>query len=72
MQDYEQQSCDNISDAIKLGVVLDHLPDASVREHLLLNPRAYDKWILMAAEIQTVTWLHTWPTCRSELIVDTA
>ena len=73
VQDYEQQSCDNISDAIKLGVVLDHLPDASVREHLLMNSRAHDKWILMAAEIQTVamartTWLHTWPTCRSELI----
>ena len=32
VQDYEQQSGDKISDAIKLGVVLHHLPDASLRE----------------------------------------
>ena len=41
VQDYEQQSGDKISDAIKLGVVLHHLPDASLREHLLLNSRVY-------------------------------
>ena len=51
-QDYEQQSGDNISDAIKLGVVLRHLPDASLREHVLLNSRAYDTYILMAAEYE--------------------
>ena len=39
MQDHEQQSGDIISDSIKLGVVLHHLPDASLREHLLLNSR---------------------------------
>ena len=38
-QDCEQQSGDKISDAIKLGVVLHHLPDASLREHLLPNSR---------------------------------
>ena len=43
VQDYEQQSGDKISDAIiKLGVVLHHLPDASSREHLLLNSRVSD------------------------------
>ena len=41
VQDYEQQSGDKISDAIKLGVVLHHLPNASLREHLL-NSRVYD------------------------------
>ena len=46
MQDYEQQSGDNISDAIKLGVVPYNLPDASSREHLLLNSRAYVTYIL--------------------------
>ena len=61
-QDYEQQSGDKISDAIKLGVVLHHLPDASLREHLLLNSRVYDTYALMAAEIRSVaisrtTWL---------------
>ena len=40
VQDYEQQSDDKISDAIKLRVVLHHLPDTSLREHLLLNSRA--------------------------------
>ena len=34
VQDYEQQSGDKISDAIKLGVVLHHLPDA---HRVLLN-----------------------------------
>ena len=41
VQDCEQQSGDKISDAIKLGVVLHHLPDASLREHQLLNSRVY-------------------------------
>ena len=57
--DNEQQSGDNISDAIKLGVVLHHLPDASLQEHLLLNSRAYDTYILMAAEIRTVAMART-------------
>ena len=42
VQDYEQQSGDKIPDAIKLGVVLHHLPDTSLREHLPLNSRVYD------------------------------
>ena len=50
-QDCEQQGGDIISDAIKLGVVLHHLPDASLREHLLLSLRSYDTYILMAATI---------------------
>ena len=41
VQDCEQHRSDNISDAIKLGVVLHHVPDASLREHLLLNSRVY-------------------------------
>ena len=49
MQDYERQSGDKISDAMKLGSVLHHLPDASLREHLLLNPRAHDTCIWTAA-----------------------
>ena len=51
VQDYEQQSGDKIPDAIKLGVVLHHLPDTSLREHLLLNSRVYDTYALMAAEV---------------------
>ena len=70
VQDYEQQSGDKISDAIKLGVVPHHLPDASLREHLLLNSRVYDTYALMAAEIRTVAMARTaWsgPTpCGSE------
>ena len=58
MQDYEQQSGDKISDAIKLGVLL-HLPDASLRAHLLLNSRVYDTYALMAAEIRTVAMART-------------
>ena len=54
VQYYQQQSGNKISDAIKLGVVLHHLPDASLREHLLLSSRAYDKYDLMAAETRTV------------------
>ena len=42
MLDYEQQSGDTISDAIKLGVVLRHLPDAALREHVLLISQSYD------------------------------
>ena len=49
MQDYERQSGDNISDAMKLGNVHHHLPDASLREQLLLNSRAYDTYIWTAA-----------------------
>ena len=75
VQDCEQQSGDKISDAIKLGVVLHHLPDASLREHLLLNSRAYDKYDLMAAEIRTVamartTWSGPTPTDLSILAKD--
>ena len=55
-QDYQQQSGDDISDASKLGVVLRHLPDASLREHLLFNSRAYDTYIMMAAEYEQWTW----------------
>ena len=39
VQDCEQHRSDNISDAIKLGVVLHHLP--SLREQQLLNSRVY-------------------------------
>ena len=75
MQDYEHQSGDKISDAIKLGVVLHHLPDASLREHLLLNSRVYDTYALMAAEIRTVamartTWSGPTPTDLSMLAKD--
>ena len=59
MQDYEQQSGDKISDAIKLGVVLHHLPDASLREHLLLNSRVYGTYALMAAEVRAVAMART-------------
>ena len=59
MQDYEQQSGDKISDAIKLGVVLHHLPDSSLREHLLLNSRVYDTYALMAAEVRAVVMART-------------
>ena len=59
VQDYEQQSGDDISDAIKLGVVLHHLPDASLREHLLLNSQSYSTYTLMAAEIRTVVMART-------------
>ena len=60
MQDYEQQSGDKISDAIKLGVVLHHLPDASLREHLLLSSRVYDTYARMAAEVlRTVAMART-------------
>ena len=58
-QDYEQQSGDKISGAIKLGVVLHHLPDASLREHLLLNSRVYDTYALMSAEVRAVATAKT-------------
>ena len=54
VQDYEQQSGDKISVAIKLGVVLHRLPDTSLREHLLLNSRVYDTYALMAAKVRAV------------------
>ena len=59
VQDYERQSGDKISDAIKLGVVLHHLPDASLREHLFLTSRVYDTYALMAAAIRTVAMART-------------
>ena len=59
VQDYEQQSGDKISDAIKLGVVLHHLPDTSLRDHLLLNSRMYDTYALMAAEVRAVVMART-------------
>ena len=59
MQGYEQQSGDKISDAIRLGVVFHHLPDASFRERLLLNSRVYGTCALMAAEIRTVAMART-------------
>merc|ERR1712085_245788 len=40
--------------AIKMGVLLHHLPDASLRKHLLLNSRLYDTYVKMAAEIHSV------------------
>ena len=75
VQDYKHQSGDKISDAIKLGVVLHHLPDASLREHLLLNSQVYDTYALMAAEIRTVamarmTWSGPTPLDRSILAKD--
>ena len=59
MLDYEQESGDTISDAIKLEVVLHHLPCASLPEHSLLNSRSYDTHILMAAEIRTADMAST-------------
>ena len=59
VQDYEQQSGDKVSDAIKLGVVLHHLPDTSLREQLLLNSRVYDTFALMAAEVRAVVMART-------------
>ena len=57
--DYGQQSGDTISDAINLGGVLRHLPDAALREHLLLISQSYDNY-LMAAEIRSVAMARTW------------
>ena len=75
VQGYEQQSGDKIPDAIKLGVVFHHLPDASLREHLLLNSRVCDTYALMAAEIRTVavartTWSGPTPMDLSTLAKD--
>ena len=75
VQDHKQQSGDKISDAIKLGVVLHHLPDTSVRELLLLNSRVYDTFALMAAEVRAVvmartTWSCPTPTDPSILAKD--
>ena len=55
VRDYEQQSADKVSDAIKMGVVLHHLPDQSLREHLLLNASRYDTYDKVAAEVRQVT-----------------
>ena len=57
--DYKQQGGDTISDAIKLGIVLRHLPDAALREHWLLNSQSYDKYSLMAAETRSVAMART-------------
>ena len=75
VQDYKQQIGDKISDAIKLGVVLHHLPDASLRELLLLNSRVCDTYALMAAEMRTVavartTWSGPTPMDLSILAKD--
>ena len=53
MQDDEQQSADNMSDAIKLGVLLHHMPDASLREHL-------------ASELTSVRHVHADDSCNTE------
>ena len=66
-QDYEQQSGDKISDAIKLGVVLHHLPDTSLREHLLLNSRVYDMYALMGAEVRAVVMARTTWSCPTPM-----
>ena len=57
--DYEQQGGDTISDAIKLGVLLRHVPDDALREHLLLHSQSYDKYSLMAADIRSVAMART-------------
>ena len=59
VQDYEQQSGNKISNAIKLGVVLHHLPETSLRERLLLTSRVYDTYALMAAEVRAVVMART-------------
>ena len=75
VQDCEQQRGDKISDAIKLGVVLHHLPDTSLREHLLLNSRVCGTCALMAAEVRAVvmartTWAGPTPMALSILAKD--
>ena len=75
VQDCEQQRGDKISDAIKLGVVLHHLPDTSLREHLLLNSRVCGTYALMAAEVRAVvmartTWSGPTPMALSILAKD--
>ena len=58
VRDCEQQIGDNIADAIKLGVVLHHLLDASLREHLFQNSRSYDMYILMASGTDVLSGRH--------------
>ena len=59
--DSEQHGGDVISDVILMGVVLRHLPDPSLRKHLLLNSRSYDTYILMAVELRTEAMVRpTW------------
>ena len=67
VQDHKQQSGDKISGATKLGVVLHHLPDTSVREHLLLNSRVYDTFALMAAEVRAVVMARTTWSCPTPM-----
>ena len=61
MQEYEQQSRDEISNTTMLVVVLYHLPDASYRGHPLLNSRTCNEYDLVAAEIRTAAMVRT--TC---------
>ena len=68
MQEYERQSGDDISNAIVLGVVLYHLPDASLRGHPLLNSRNVFEYDLVAAEVRTVATART--TCSGPTPMD--
>ena len=58
VKDHEQQSSNKTSDGIRLEVVLYHLQDVSLPEHVLPNPRAHDECGLMAAEIPTTAVCH--------------
>ena len=65
-----------MADTINSRAVLRHLPDASLREHLLLNSQSNDKNSLMAAEIRSVamartTWSGPVPMDLSVLAQDT-
>ena len=68
MQEYERQSGDEISFTIVLGVVLYHLPDASLQGHPLLNSRTYNECDLVAAEVRTVAMART--TCSGPTPMD--
>ena len=61
MQEYEQQSRDEISNTTVLVVGLHHLPDASHRGHPLLNSRTCNEYDLVPAEIRTAATART--TC---------
>ena len=74
MLDYEQQSGDTMADAIKL-------PDASLREHLLLNSESYDRNSLWKSFIFFVVrkfvllfdfFRRLVPFCRSVQLADPA
>ena len=51
-----------------LGVVLFHLPDASLRGHPLLNSRTCNEYDLVAAEVRTVAMART--TCSGPTPMD--